>query len=407
MVVMTRRQRTTTTPISICLFWRWTLVSTTWLLMVMVVLLMMTISSSSATSSSSSAAAFFSFFPKEPQRQVPPKETSNDSTRQRNQHWINDEFFQTETATQLAQQFLDNPNNEAGGDDTNGSIPTVTKIHKNQYGTCVAVEVQCAITTDDVQTIRSLAAIIQSTTTLSSLRRSRNFGKGKGGNDCTYLAPLLQKYCPSIIEKVVTVANLAYDAASWDRLAYPSPFTLGIRTSEHLSYQNNGQWEYLQPHKDIGSIYTIMIALVDPTEYEGGEFYVIPDSQQSPNVLSSSIDISPSLCQATVFLSETLHGVRPILGPVGGKGNDKGGGRITFVTELWEYDDSPLFMCRPTIEEWNDKFKSTKQKKKKKTRDTNPFLRNSDLTNSIQSLTMQNKPKKTKRKRNKKTNEMK
>ena len=163
-----------------------------------------------------------------------------------------------------------------------------------------------------------------------------------GGNDCTYLAPFLQSIVPGVAETVKGIATLAWRAASWDidvengenipNDNYFNPMSMGIRTSEHLSY--NG-WRSLEAHKDVGSIYTIMISIKDPEDYEGGEFFLHNSMFESTNVKLDKFS-------AIVFKSNTIHGVRPI----------SSGHRESFVTELWINDDSPIGMCRPTEEQW-------------------------------------------------------
>ena len=110
--------------------------------------------------------------------------------------------------------------------------------------------------------------------------------------------------------------------------------TVSRHVAEHLSYDG---WRSLEPHKDVGSIYTTNIALKEPEGYSGGEFFL----QTS---FLEQIDIKPQRLTAIVFLSDTIHGVRPITS----------GSRVSFVTEFWEHDDAPLGMNRPTPEEWDE-----------------------------------------------------
>ena len=212
---------------------------------------------------------------------------------------------------------------------------TTTCMHSNKHGNIVAVQLSSAITERQATTTQTLASHIRNSQNLhDSQFVHRSFGDGKGGNDCTYLAPIIQAWSPEISQQIVHIAQQAYDAANWQEMGYPPPTSLGIRTSEHLSYQG---WKSLEGHKDVGSMYTCMIALKDPSDYEGGEFFVHKS-------IFDATDIQPDRLSAVVFLSDTIHGVRPITSGI----------RETFVTELWENDDSPLSLNRPTEEQWEE-----------------------------------------------------
>ena len=285
----------------------------------------------------------------------------------RSQHWENDELFQQEAFLDIninINMDLDlkkqNDGNKKDNDnDSSHPSPMVTIIHRNKAGKAIAVEVASAISDHHVANVRALSHGISdiigggSSSSSSSSSSShdpklqehfehRSFGDGKGGNDCTYLAPFLQALCPNVASRVIDVACLAWRAASWndpdqqgddqDSPHHPDPTSLGIRTSEHLSY--NG-WRSLEAHKDVGSMYTIMISIKDPNEYEGGEFFL-------HNSMLESTEVKLDRLSAIVFLSNTIHGVRPITS----------GHRESFVTELWRNDDSPVGICRPTEEEW-------------------------------------------------------
>jgi hypothetical protein len=291
---------------------------------------------------------------------------SQESWSPRSLYWANDDFFQHEEMIQLGidLESLSSSPTEELFDDINGSssLPVATTIHRNKAGSAIAVEIASALTIHHVEKLRTLSKFIARKTKqqqpkghnnkLEKHLEHRSFGDGKGGNDCTYLAPLLQVVCPDVATRVVEIASLAWSAASWDDpnennnnsdsnnknacyYCHPDPTSLGIRTSEHLSYKG---WRSLEAHKDIGSIYTIMISIKDPTEYQGGEFFI-------NNSLFESTNVKLQQLSAIVFLSDTtIHGVRPITS----------GHRESFVTELWTNEDSPIGLCRPTVEEWED-----------------------------------------------------
>jgi hypothetical protein len=249
----------------------------------------------------------------------------------RSRYWEDSDFFEHQDAASLRMD-LDSALDEL----TNGKKfkePTVIAMHRDKDEKVVAVEVSSALSEWEAETVQALAMCTRKN--IQSQFVNRSFGEGKGGNDCTYLAPLLQAYLPDVATKVVNIARLAWKAAGWDDDGrYPDPRSLGIRTSEHLSYEG---WRSLEAHKDVGSVYTTMIAIAEPEDYDGGEFFV-------QNKFYDPTDIKPNRLSAVVFLSDTTHGVRPIVA----------GRRKTFVTELWDNDDAPLGLNRPTPEKWEE-----------------------------------------------------
>jgi hypothetical protein len=76
------------------------------------------------------------------------------------------------------------------------------------------------------------------------------------------------------------------------------------------------------------------VALADPNDYDGGEFTLFPDGVETP---STKISIKPKRLSAIVFLSEFTHGVESCTP-----------GRKMLTNELWRYDDTPVFVNRPT-----------------------------------------------------------
>lgn len=251
----------------------------------------------------------------------------------RSRHWEKQEIFDSSATLQELEESI-----QSDTDDETAN-PIVVNTHSNKDGDIIAVEISSVLAEKDASTVQALAQSIRDDGALGKSQfQHRSFGEGKGGNDCTYLAPVLQATFPHLALIVVQTATLAWKTAGWDKIGHPDPRSLGIRTSEHLSY--NG-WRSLEAHKDVGSMYTAMIALKDPSTYLGGEFFV-------QNSLYENTDIKPNRLSAIVFLSNTTHGVRPI----------SDGHRESFVTELWNNDDAPLGMNRPTPEEW-EAFLST------------------------------------------------
>ena len=205
-----------------------------------------------------------------------PRPSSSDSlsSSSRSQYWINDEILKADEIIELLGVVEDSSTctttTTTGEEEEQQQQPTATTIHRNKAGKAIAVEVTSAITMSNVKSIRALSKGIQegisstSSTFLDKKKKlsqhftHRGFGEGQGGNDCTYLAPFLQVFCPTIATSVKNIAALAWKAASWDVLAdndeeHPDPMSLGIRTSEYLSYQG---WPSLEAHKDICLLYT-------------------------------------------------------------------------------------------------------------------------------------------------------
>lgn len=115
-------------------------------------------------------------------------------------------------------------------------------------------------------------------------------------------------------------------------ITYPPPAQCGLRTTEYLSYR---RYKNLSEHDDAGSLYTVLFALSDPKDYEGGEYYI------RENLGSDKVHyIKPQQCSAIVFLSESWHGVTDILS----------GHREMFTNELWLYEDPPWPISRPEME---------------------------------------------------------
>lgn len=260
----------------------------------------------------------------------------------RSRHWKDSSFLQNdllrgkyEEDIQLQHLKPTKIDMEEESQTTTATTASTTCMHSNKHGNIVAVQLSSAITERQAAITQTLASHIRNSKNLhDSQFVHRSFGDGKGGNDCTYLAPIIQAWSPEIAQQIINIAQQAYDAANWKEMGYPPPTSLGIRTSEHLSYQG---WKSLEGHKDVGSMYTCMIALKDPSDYGGGEFFVHKG-------IFDATDIQPDRLSAVVFLSDTIHGVRPITS----------GMRETFVTELWENDDSPLSLNRPTEEQWGE-----------------------------------------------------
>jgi hypothetical protein len=146
---------------------------------------------------------------------------------------------------------------------------------------------------------------------------------------------------------------LAWEHASWASFTptdtekhpegYLDPFEAGIRTSGHLGYDG---WDELGPHKDNDSLYTALIALSHPMEYEGGELFMVVDRTGDESDPHRKFDkahpplmFKPNQFDAVVFMAdENTHKVQTIYS----------GNRQTIGTEFWEYEDAPFGIMRPS-----------------------------------------------------------
>jgi hypothetical protein len=139
----------------------------------------------------------------------------------------------------------------------------------------------------------------------------------KGGNDCTFLGGFLQFFAPGVAAQVKRVGHLAWETAQWGDMEmdhysgtnkpYKDPMKAGIRTSGHLSYKG---WDELGPHSDSESLYTVLLHLSSPLDYDGGEIYMYPHNR--PHTDKERLLVKPDRYSALVFLSDENHGVQKI-----------------------------------------------------------------------------------------------
>ena len=219
------------------------------------------------------------------------------------------------------------------------------------------VHIKHALTETEVKHLEVLQRCVQN---LDPQRHEyRPFHEDGGGNTVTFLSTLLQMFLPGIASQVYSLAHLAQEEAKWPEpgfekngeedplIAYdpraPDFGSLGLRTTEYLSYEGDGQ---LGLHTDSGSIYTVLVALADPEDYDGGEFEIYWDKREDSGHKRS---FKPEKLSAVVFLSEELHGVTHI---VSGK-------RKTFANELWMFPDPTYRMLRPHPMDFLDEYVDT------------------------------------------------
>lgn len=232
--------------------------------------------------------------------------------------------------------------------------PEVVDMLNDTDGTTLLVEIEKAISPEQVAAVVALAACAREFLPDFFDHRDFEYAVGGGGNEVTFLNIILQLFLPHVADMLQRTAELAFGEAQWQAAGYPSPGTLGLRTTEYLSYSG---FKCLGEHADSGSIYTILFAMAHPKEvsgflivhiegdtgrewlslyfvscpqYQGGEFF-INDSN------GHKYYFKPRQYSAVVFLSESNHGVTEIVS----------GHREMFTNELWKYDDPPWPEARP------------------------------------------------------------
>jgi hypothetical protein len=224
----------------------------------------------------------------------------------------------------------------------------------------VAVVIQNAIHMREAETLEDLQQCLQDHH--ENLREHRPFGNSvysNGGNNCVFMGAFLQWLAPGVAAQIRKTGHLAWQHAAWQYFVppdnelhpygYTDPIKAGIRTSGHLSYEG---WEALGPHKDNMSLYTVLIMLSDPNEYEGGELYMVVDRSGEQSTQQQDFDkshppmiVKPNQYSAVVFMAdENSHQVL----------NIQGGDRRTVGTELWEYGDVPFGILRPSPDMWHN-----------------------------------------------------
>lgn len=205
------------------------------------------------------------------------------------------------------------------------------------------VFIEAALSPQEAFAVQSLGRCIRKLLPLKlPFYESRAFGNEtdylKSGNACTFLGGLLQTFVPGVEAQLISIATVARESARWgdeEGLSLPDPQTLGIRTTEHLLYQTTSQ---LAVHQDFESVYTVVISLSNPEDYQGGEF----------RLTSINPKFKPERLTAIVFRSNfTEHGIEPILS----------GRRETFATEFWESMDVPAGWNRPGLQYFEDYLK--------------------------------------------------
>ncbi|KAG7355155.1 hypothetical protein IV203_004511 [Nitzschia inconspicua] len=223
----------------------------------------------------------------------------------------------------------------------------------------VAIVVEDALHMLEVDTLEDLKQCLRMHQ--SHLAEIRPFGQNydKGGNNCVFLGGFLQSLTPGVAAKIRQAGHVAWTHAQWGEFVpplhtvhpdgYKDPLEAGIRTSDHISYEG---WEALGPHKDSDSLYTVLVMLSNPDDYDGGEFHMQVDRSGDQSEQQRRLDEShPPLIlklkkyDGVVFLAdENTHQVLSI----------GGGDRKTVATEFWGHRDCPFGIKRPSPEMWLD-----------------------------------------------------
>ena len=251
--------------------------------------------------------------------------------------------------------------------------PSLAKLYRRRDGLPIMGIVQDALSEEEAGAVLGLARCLPHYFPESFRHRDFAYTEEGGGNDVTFLTGFLQILAPGVAHSVQTAAKLVWEKAQWGlddrplppidahysedgRLQsnysskwWPDPVSeCGIRTTEHLSYD---RWQGLGFHEDGGSDYTVLVALSDPSDYQGGAFSLCPEYQNNPehhdpddasnhqgrSGCPDMISVKPNKRSAIVFLSEFSHGVECIESP----------GRVMFANELWRYGDVPATQYRP------------------------------------------------------------
>jgi hypothetical protein len=239
-------------------------------------------------------------------------------------------------------------------DKANGKSPycflpddAVSSIYVDHYENEELVTIKWGLTPQEAFVVQSLAGCVRNIFPLDKpyFQKRAFYGfndehqKNKtedyyliSGNVVTYMAGNLQMFAPGIAAQITNLALVAWEEAGWYKKKYgrmADPRTMGIRTTEHLSYQNSTK---LNVHCDCGSNYTVLVALSDLDDYQGGEF----------RLGTNLVKFKPERFTAMIFRSALPHGVESILG----------GNRQMFATELWSTPDSPLGKASRPISDW-------------------------------------------------------
>jgi len=275
---------------------------------------------------------------------------------------------------------------EHRGGKTTGTLkqPSVARlIRRKSDGEAVMAVVENALGEEEAEVVKALATCTKKFIPENFERREFDNTDLGGGNDVTFMAGFLQLLAPGVTRQVQKVGQVVWNKAGWSKddvqmepldvirkrneeeeyhrdkpapptsldseystRRFPDPMSeCGIRTTEHLSYDT---WGALGYHNDGDSDYTVLVAMSNPEDYEGGAFGLCPnfDTDLLPGLdhhggpdCPGKVSVKPDRHSAIVFLSEFEHGVEDINTP----------GRVMFTNELWRYGHVPATAFRPGV----------------------------------------------------------
>jgi len=229
--------------------------------------------------------------------------------------------------------------------ETTPAEPTVSALYPDKHSPTLAV-VDFALSDEEAATFQDLRDCVKHNHPRQFVRRSFA-GPGddfeqEGGNDATFVGGFVQLFAPGVAAKLCETARVAWKKSEWFKIEDGDvpfqfdPCKMGMRTTEYLSYDPSG-WSALGGHTDIGTMYTILLLLSDPSEYKGGEFFMKPWDWGGEEQHLKLV-FKPKRLQALVFLSDLeYHGVQRITE----------GTRRALAVEIWPYANAPLGVNRP------------------------------------------------------------
>ena len=160
----------------------------------------------------------------------------------------------------------------------------------------------------------------------------QNEAKYGGGNNVTYIGGFVNEIIPEFVHYITSVAGFATDIAHWR----PHPLHLGIRCVELLEYSTGGE---LLMHIDQASIYTMVLMLGNPGNFEGGKFVILPrvGLYDTEHPIKTVMKVEPQQYGGVLFDSLAPHSVEPITQ----------GQRLVLAIEFWPFESIDIHDLRP------------------------------------------------------------
>jgi len=168
--------------------------------------------------------------------------------------------------------------------------------------------------------------------------KKRNFGGGgyRDGHSTIFVQNFWDWELPQLKARVLAAAQHAVNTLKWNETVTERPDKLGLRVAEVLQYSDNGGLGW---HRDTGSVYTMVVNLANPGDFEGGEL-LLHTSEMNGNarIEEQQTGFGPLAPggDGAIFLSNEPHKVTAVTS----------GERLVLVTELWEFGDA-VHLDRP------------------------------------------------------------